>query len=163
MEADKRLEEICESLDNLTIDSLQLMEEKILLNVQLENLLRQGHIDLAKARYIRGKESIGMLQIPSEDKEAKSIFNLETTFDESQGESIPHFDISLKTKSKEDDKEAQDPIKWFGLLVPQSLKSAQKHFQEAIYLTVKLANLQSQMAEISKQSESLRSLKKLAS
>ncbi|KAK7884267.1 hypothetical protein WMY93_027390 [Mugilogobius chulae] len=37
----------------------------------------------------------------------------------------------------------QDPIKWFGILVPQSLKQAQSSFKQVIELSIDIANLQS--------------------
>lgn len=160
---DKSLDEVCEALDNLSIQNLELIEEKVLLSIQLENLLRQGHIDLAKARYIRGKESVGMLQVPSEDNEIRSLFDLETSYSKDEPEKmkdIPNFDISLRKSNKEEEA-PQDPIKWFGVLVPQSLKSAQKHFQDALYLTVKIANIQAQLTEVTSQSASLKLLKKI--
>ncbi|XP_031788846.1 coiled-coil domain-containing protein 115-like, partial [Nasonia vitripennis] len=75
---------------------------------------------------------------------------------------IPNFDISLKKSNKEEET-PQDPIKWFGvMLVPQSLKTAQKHFQGALYLAVKIANVQAQLTKVTSQSESLKLLKKVA-
>lgn len=113
------------------------MEEKIETSVQLEMIMREGYLDLAKARYIRGKESIGVLQIPSEDSETKSLFDLETAIDD---EGKATFDLATKK-----DGEVQNPLKWFGVLVPQNLKCAQKRFQESLLCSVKLANLQSEI------------------
>ncbi|XP_074537974.1 coiled-coil domain-containing protein 115 [Halichoeres trimaculatus] len=36
----------------------------------------------------------------------------------------------------------QDPLKWFGILVPQSLKQAQSSFKQVIELSAEIANLQ---------------------
>nr|XP_057939894.1 coiled-coil domain-containing protein 115-like [Doryrhamphus excisus] len=36
----------------------------------------------------------------------------------------------------------QNPLKWFGILVPQSLKQAQSSFNQVIELTAEIANLQ---------------------
>lgn len=153
------------ALDDLTIKNLELIEEKVSTSVQLEKLLREGHIDLAKARYIRGKETIGMLQIPSEENDIQALFDLETSYVQSDKKEdateIPCFDISLK-KSNGEVEEPQDPIKWFGLLVPQSLKSAQKHFQDALYLTAKLANIQAELTRVTSETDSLKLLKKVA-
>jgi hypothetical protein len=154
------LDEICEALDDLTIEHLELMEEKVLVTVELEKILREGHLELAKARYIRGKESIGLLQIPSEENEIKSLFNLETVYiksDKDDSIEIPNFDISLKKVDK-DQKELQNPINWFGVLVPQNLKFAQKHFQDALYLSVKLANIQAQLTKTLNETNAYKSL-----
>lgn len=149
------MEEICESLDKLTVKNLELMEEKILANIQMETVLREGHIELAKARYIRGKENIGSLQIPTEDEEITSLFQLETT--ESKENNVPFFDISLK---KSTENEIPNPIKRFGVLVPQSLRNAQKRFQEALYLSAKVANVSSQLCGIQNELQILLSEKK---
>lgn len=44
-----------------------------------------------------------------------------------------------------------DPLRQFGLLVPESLKTAQKEFMKALSLTVELANIQLEMKDIMKQ------------
>lgn len=46
-------------------------------------------------------------------------------------------------KSKTDHTEHQDPLKWFGILVPQSLKQAQSSFKQVIELAAEIAALQS--------------------
>ena len=96
----------------------------------------------------------------------KSLFNLETSLVESNDKnetSSPYFDISLKKldPSNKDDNvdQIQNPIKWFGVLVPQSLKSAQKHFQEAVYLSVELANIQAQLQSSINKIKSLKPLR----
>ncbi|XP_031776884.1 coiled-coil domain-containing protein 115 [Nasonia vitripennis] len=93
-----------------------------------------------------------------------SLFDLETSYSKGEQEKIkdiPNLDISLKKSNKEEET-PQDPIKWFGVLVPQSLKTAQKHFQDALYLAVKIANVQAQLTKVTSQSESLKLLKKVA-
>ncbi|XP_033229854.1 coiled-coil domain-containing protein 115-like [Belonocnema kinseyi] len=151
------LDEICESLDNLYLKNLELMEEKIQANIQMEIVLREGHIELAKARYIRGKESMGRLQLPTKDEEVFSLFDLETTISEEK--EIPHFDISLK-KSNDNDQDIQDPIKRFGVLVPQNLRNAQKKFQESLYHATKVANVSAELFGTQNELESLMNVKK---
>lgn len=48
---------------------------------------------------------------------------------------------SSDTKSEHNPQ--QDPLKWFGILVPQSLKQAQSSFKQAIELSAEIAALQS--------------------
>ena len=123
----------------------------------MENLLREGHIELAKARYIRGKESMGRLQLPTKDEEIASLFDLETTI--SENNQVPHFDISLK-KSNDSDQDIPDPIKRFGVLVPQNLRNAQKRFQESLYLATKAANVSAELFDTQNQLQSLFNEKK---
>ncbi|XP_029912684.1 vacuolar ATPase assembly protein VMA22 [Myripristis murdjan] len=44
---------------------------------------------------------------------------------------------------KRDQNPQQDPLKWFGILVPQTLKQAQSSFKQVIELSAEIASLQS--------------------
>lgn len=148
------MKDVCEKLDDLVLRSLELMEEKVVVTIQLEDQLREGHIELAKTRYIRGKENVGILRVPQETS-INSLFNLTTTLNTTKLSTteIPHFDISMKNKDNNADNEIQDPIRWFGLLVPQSLKTAQKRFQDSLYLTTRIANINAELESIPKEIE----------
>ncbi|XP_062522488.1 coiled-coil domain-containing protein 115-like [Corticium candelabrum] len=54
--------------------------------------------------------------------------------------------VSAKKEAKKEEKVARatysDPLKWFGVLVPLSLRSAKKSFSEGVEMIVELANLQ---------------------
>ncbi|XP_034174858.2 vacuolar ATPase assembly protein VMA22 [Osmia lignaria lignaria] len=152
------IDDICKAIDENLLRNLELMEEKVKTNVQMENILRDGYIELAKAKYIRGKESISILQVPADDEKVATLFELETKLTEETGKIIPNFDISLKKADKEGD-DIQDPIKWFGVLVPQSLRIAQKRFQESLYLAVRAANLQAEITSVLDKLQSLYFLK----
>ncbi|XP_076175349.1 vacuolar ATPase assembly protein VMA22 [Ptiloglossa arizonensis] len=152
------VDDICKAIDENLLRNLELMEEKININIQLENILRDGHIELAKAKYIRGKESISVLQIPDDDEKVATLFELETKITEETGKIIPNFDLSLKKLEKDGDK-IQDPIKWFGVLVPQSLRIAQKRFQESLYLAIRAANIQAEITSVLEKLKSLYFLK----
>ncbi|XP_053151844.1 coiled-coil domain-containing protein 115 isoform X2 [Hemicordylus capensis] len=49
----------------------------------------------------------------------------------------------------------QDPLTWFGILVPQSLRQAQKSFQEGIHLAAEIASLQSDLETTRRQYHTL--------
>ncbi|XP_060750658.1 coiled-coil domain-containing protein 115 [Tachysurus vachellii] len=49
----------------------------------------------------------------------------------------------LNTKSGKSQGQHQDPLKWFGILVPQNLKQAQAAFREVITLAAEISTLQS--------------------
>ncbi|XP_030625758.1 vacuolar ATPase assembly protein VMA22 [Chanos chanos] len=46
------------------------------------------------------------------------------------------------TKAEPSEPQHQDPLKWFGILVPQNLKQAQGAFKEVITLSAEIATLQ---------------------
>lgn len=139
----KELEHINEDLDKLLLRCLHLTEEKIVYTVQLENFMKDGLIEIAKSRYIQGRETVGISNVPN-DKSSETLFQLETSYDEKEPGSNPlaKFDIQLKNK---EDIGTCNPLKWFGVLVPQSLKTAQHKFQESIYLSVKIANITAEL------------------
>ncbi|KAJ6655306.1 hypothetical protein lerEdw1_005498 [Lerista edwardsae] len=49
----------------------------------------------------------------------------------------------------------QDPLTWFGILVPQSLRQAQKSFQKGIQLAAEIASLQSDIEATRRQYRTL--------
>ncbi|XP_017881702.1 coiled-coil domain-containing protein 115-like [Ceratina calcarata] len=152
------IDDICKAIDENLLRNLELLEEKIIVNVQMEKILRDGYIELAKAKYIRGKENISVLQIPADDEKVVTLFELETKLTEETGKIVPNFDISLKNM-EESGNEIQDPIKWFGVLVPQSLRTAQKRFQESLYVAVRAANIQAEITSVVDKLQSLYFLK----
>uniref|UniRef100_A0A3Q3WGE9 Vacuolar ATPase assembly protein VMA22 n=1 Tax=Mola mola TaxID=94237 RepID=A0A3Q3WGE9_MOLML len=58
---------------------------------------------------------------------------------EETSESAPE----VKPQRKSDQIPQQEPLKWFGILVPQSLKQAQSSFKQVIELSAEIAALQS--------------------
>lgn len=154
----KNIDDICNAIDKLVLRNLELMEEKVSTNIQMELLLRSGHIELAKAKYICGKESISILQIPVHTENIKSLFELESKFKEESEDTVPFFDISLREES-EFGEDIKNPAKWFGVLVPQNLRTAQKRFQESVYLATKIANIQCELDSISNKLKALYLLK----
>lgn len=152
-----------EEIDELLVRNLELMQEKIRKSIEMENLLKNGYIELAKARYIRGKESIGILQVPNDEDTVKSLFDLrtemkKTTDGDDDGDAAPNFDVSLKKSNVEEDGPS-DPLKWFGVLVPQNLKNSQKRFQESVYLAASIANTQAELDSVRSRLETLRTQK----
>lgn len=154
---DEKIENINEKLDELVIRNFELMEEQMVANLQLEQSLRNGKLELAKTRMLRGKENIGMIQVPIYKDDISPLFNLETSPPEENSSAFPQFSISLKSQSS--DENNSDPLKWFGILVPQSLKSAQKYFQDATYNAVKIANLKAEHSSLMNEIKTLDSVK----
>lgn len=141
------MDTLSEKIDELLLRKLELMQEKVHGNVQMETLLKDGHIELAKAKYIRGKENISILQVPNNEDTVTALFDLETNVTNNNDDPVVCFDISLKKSNNETD-EPKDPVKWFGVLVPQNLRKSQKRFQESIYLAVKIANVQAELTSV---------------
>lgn len=143
----KSIDAVSEEIDELLLHKLDLMEEKVRANILMETSLKDGYIELAKAKYIRGKESISILQIPNNEDTVVSLFDLETKVTEENGDTTACFDISLKESNDQVDK-LTDPIKWYGVLVPQNLRNSQKSFQQSVYLATKVANIQVELISV---------------
>ena len=68
----------------------------------------------------------------------------------------------LKTEGENelDAKKLFDPIKWFGVLVPGSLKQSQAEFRKSVDLAVNVGNLQTKLESLRKNYRTLLQLKK---
>ena len=82
-----------------------------------------------------------------------------------RGQSSNTKEEETKTASNDNQKVVKkDPLKWFGFLVPNSMRQSQRHFSKAIELSVEAANVQSEIrAVLARQQVLLRQLKKLES
>ena len=68
-------------------------------------------------------------------------------------------DLNPKKCDKNGFVSAADPIKWFGYLVPQNLRQAQKGFHTALEFVIQSANIQAELEATCKKFENLLKLK----
>lgn len=166
------LKDICQELDILSLRILRLMNDFIQCKLNIEKAVKNGNMDLAKARYIMGNRNVSALQLPTEESsEVSALVTVTTTKDESSNLNNVTFHLNrsspqekqkspktnVKQRSNKDHEESdeeseplikeskslvQDPIKWFGVLVPQNLRQGQVWFQKAIEFAVQSANIQ---------------------
>lgn len=196
------MDDICSELDQLTLeffDNLELLQEK---RERLNSAIRDGHLNLSKARYSMGNKSVGALQYnhkmdfalyhvedgwPKEQSESMTcMFKLQKSLpgkgvepsksivdDSDQDKNVlrrrnsrrpdglrensdeisgfEELNLSKEEKLPLDGSSngcIQDPIKWFGILVPGCLKTGQKNFQSAIELSCEVVNLEAKLSEI---------------
>ncbi|KAL3860997.1 hypothetical protein ACJMK2_007090 [Sinanodonta woodiana] len=68
----------------------------------------------------------------------------------------------MESSSKEMTKslKSKDPLHWFGVLVPQTLRQSQRQFQDAVELTVTIANLRTKLLSLRKDYVGLKREKK---
>lgn len=143
MKANEEIDKICTTLDKLTLDTLTLMEEHIQLKINLENSMNDGILNLAKSRYILGQNSVSSLQLPtvdSQEVDATAVIHAEE--DEKLGYRTHSIEIARKS---ENNSQIQDPLKWFGVLVPQSLHTAQNRFRQVLNWITQIGNVQSRL------------------
>lgn len=188
--------EVCRELDDLMIHALDLMEEQIKCKLKLQETMKSSCLNLAKARYIMGHNSISSLQLPTEESaeiaaqrtvassvETKKnfeymVFELHTInpakissgaqeeensirrkVSKGGSESTGKEDLNHKKSEENGIVVAADPIKWFGYLVPQNLRQAQKGFHATLELVVQSANIQSELEATHKRCDKLLKLK----
>lgn len=121
------LAEVCEALDELTLKQVDLLDEQLVLVSKLSSLMTCGFIDMAKSRYISGERTVSATQIPGEDSTIEAVTTVDRDF------------MDKLTLSR--NKDASDPIRWFGVLVPSSLKQSQQAFRNVLDVAVDIVNI----------------------
>ena len=185
--------EINEELDELAFEFLLLNQNLIDTKLMLEQLMKEGYMGLAQSRCTMGRSSISCLQLPNEEwepfdanlkvkrseclrQEINVKFNyLSLDYDADPNVVVENLDSQLVNRKKsKTEKETtttktssvgkKDPLKWFGVLLPNTLKQSQKNFTRAIELTVEASNIQNEVgAVMARRQFLLRHLKKLKS
>ena len=182
--------EINEELDELALEYLLLNQNLIDTKLMLEQLMKEGYMGLAQSRYTMGRSSsISCLQLPNEEwepfdanlkvkrseclrQEINVKFNYLSLDYDAEPNVVENLDSQLVNRKKsKTEKEItktsvgkKDPLKWFGVLLPNTLKQSQKNFTRAIELTVEASNIQNEVgAVMARRQFLLRHLKKLKS
>lgn len=142
-------------MDKLTIEMLELVEKDVSNKIYLEKQINNGHLLIAKARYIQGQMSVSSAQLPTEDStEFKALSTVER---EKEGEDNKW--VLEKKHAVNKDEGYIDPTRWFGVLVPQSLQMARDKFRNCLFLIVENANIQNKLQTTIKQLVHLRAMK----
>ncbi|KAL0275934.1 UNVERIFIED_CONTAM: hypothetical protein PYX00_003644 [Menopon gallinae] len=214
---------ICAELDELTVKILCVCEKHVNYKLEVERLMNNGFINIAKSRYIMGTKCVSTLQFPSDNSRPMApILVVNRTLNGDYWEYKPkrnkqtiiHSEESiLKQKIKYDavrpdvykslleenaksirkrndfylvedrgykdlNDELQDnlstdssdisdfevtytdPIRMFGILVPLSLRVAQKNFQDVLDVITMCATTQSEIESLLKRYYHLKKVKK---
>lgn len=138
----------------------------------LHEAIQEGWLNIARARYALGQTRVGQLQWKEESLEPQVLLSWEADKDgESPSEIQTTSILSLlptptKEKCKEDKKmkeneespsqgrenrdksRSNDPLRWFGLFSPPSLKVAQSNFQNSLPLLVDVANKRVKLVQL---------------
>ncbi|XP_049870860.1 coiled-coil domain-containing protein 115 [Pectinophora gossypiella] len=130
---------VCELLDKLTLKQLHLIEDKIRCEMNIETNINNGSFQLAKSRYIMGHSAITATKLPMENSPE---FSASTVCETTEEDGV----MQLKAVKSETE-DTVNPVRWFGVLVPQNLHAAQGIFQNAINYVVECVNIQLQLNE----------------
>ncbi|XDA72439.1 hypothetical protein R6Z07F_002720 [Ovis aries] len=140
-------------------DLEQLEAKRQALNARVE----EGWLSLSKARYAMGAKSVGPLQYAShmepqvrvctgEAQDGLQKFwmvraGTQTPEEVGSREAALRRRKGLPRTPEPDSSPApQNPLKWFGILVPHSLRQAQASFREGLQLAADMASLQSRIS-----------------
>ncbi|XP_062367928.1 LOW QUALITY PROTEIN: coiled-coil domain-containing protein 115 [Cinclus cinclus] len=152
------------SLDAAALEVMEALELLQQRREQLEQHLRQGWLSLAQARYSLGCHRVSSLQYGATMVPRVRVCHRQDP------EGRPHFEEVPGTGGDPQDPDPQqgggeglrqrrgapekegtptrpppDPLGWFGVLVPPSLRQAQGSFQKGVTLAVEVAELQATM------------------
>uniref|UniRef100_A0A8C3W7V6 Vacuolar ATPase assembly protein VMA22 n=1 Tax=Catagonus wagneri TaxID=51154 RepID=A0A8C3W7V6_9CETA len=146
-------------LDSLLLQLLGDLEELETKRAALNARVEEGWLSLSKARYAMGAKSVGPLQYASRMEPQVCVLTSEAQdglqklwvvragaqTPEEVGPREPALRRRKgpnKTTEPEPSPAPQDPLKWFGILVPHSLRQAQASFWEGLQLAADMASLQ---------------------
>ncbi|CAG9802128.1 unnamed protein product [Chironomus riparius] len=143
MELFTNINQVKSLLDKVILQTLELVEEDLTLKISIEKLSNEGALNLAKTRYTQGSNSVSTTQLPSEDEEKE--FKALRTVERNENDIAVQF--TLESHEIDKDNDYIDPMLWFGILTPQTLKTAREKYQKAIELSVESANVRQRIAK----------------
>lgn len=118
---------------DLYFELLNLIDELLGFRNRLDNLLKSAFFELSTTKYQIGAENVTRLQY---DNRMKSEWKVE------------HLKDGQVTTTRKSTGDTPDPVEWFGILAPQSLRNAQGKFITAVDVLVEIAKLISQIKKV---------------
>lgn len=132
---ERTLVQVDDELDEICLQMVQLMDDYCSSIGRLEHCLRDGCVHLAKSRYVMGNRSVSYLQLPT-----SGPYIARTT--------VAHDEKNNAIISLAQNKDGDDPIKRFGVLVPSSLRIAQDGFCKCLESAVEATTIKTEMEKI---------------
>lgn len=128
------VEKLNEKLDTYAVEMIECYQDLLAERVLLEKFLKDGFLNMSKARSIMGCASLSRLQIPENTMTAQVRVN--EYADESKDDvKANRFDLIRETGM---------PM-WIGPFSPLSLKNSQKDFSRTLDIIVSLAEKQNRL------------------
>lgn len=121
--------------------------------LNIETSIHNGSLHLAKSRYIMGQTSVSAAKLPVE---GSAEFRASTVCEALEEDGVKQ----LKVVENNTDN-TSNPLRWFGVLVPQNLHRARNIFQSTINFVVECVNVQLQILDNMKNIETLNEYKKI--
>ncbi|KAJ1077067.1 hypothetical protein K5549_020848, partial [Capra hircus] len=137
-------------LDFLLLQLLKDLEQLEAKRQALNAWVEEGWLSFSKARYAMGAKSVGPLQYASHMEPQVRVCTGEAQ------DGLQKFWMVRaalrrrkglpRTPEPDSSPAPQNPLKWFGILVPHSLRQAQASFREGLQLAADMASLQSRIS-----------------
>ncbi|KAK6177456.1 hypothetical protein SNE40_015552 [Patella caerulea] len=180
------LKEVSLKLDETLIEFFTAVKQLYQEQAVLEQYMKDGYLNLSRARYNMGLKAVGALQFnqnamtaltkvdvngteknsskpfeitssqiqkPSKNDEDGGLRKRNTGTDKS--EKIENIGILKNDDSDIKEETVIDPLKWFGVLVPQNLRKSQSSFKQAVESVVTIANLKHSIINLQTEYRSL--------
>ncbi|XP_071205553.1 coiled-coil domain-containing protein 115 [Salvelinus alpinus] len=134
------------SMGNKQVSALQYGSEMEPLVRVHTRTLESGEAEFqTKRRTLKSPEERQVEDIGPKDKEGvrRRVKTQEVPEIDQSDNNDPWTETEPAPSSKPEPNPQQDPLKWFGILVPQTLKQAQASFKQVVELSAEMAALQS--------------------
>eukprot|EP00210_Caulerpa_lentillifera_P002981 g2846.t1 len=113
-------------------------EQYLILMDRISEQMKKGYFELAQAKYSMGTTSLSSCNYNSEMVATQRLMYVTGIDDEDSAWQLASSPLVDDQKTK--DLASTDPLHWFGVLVPPSLRHSQKSFKSVIPLIVEIAN-----------------------
>lgn len=142
------------------VDDNSSTKNKFLLNPQVfvedkidgSSQREQTSIDNSNLSGLRKRNVCQQSEQTEKDTDENKIVEIETLGQRANTEEVNvHGQEADKKKEKNGKTSLQDPLKWFGVLVPQSLRQSQINFKQSVNTVVQIANIQENLLQLKKQ------------
>lgn len=106
---------------------------------------------------MQGQNAVSTSQLPAESEDAREFKPLTTIVTKRNKEDTIEFELEKREVDK--DTGHADPLNWFGILVPQALRTARDRYAKSIELVIESANVEQRLKKNYSLLGKLRSIK----
>ncbi|KAI3657157.1 hypothetical protein MP638_002349 [Amoeboaphelidium occidentale] len=124
------------------VECVDALEKYLEMQKELSEQMKSAFWNLSRAQHTMGHSRVSTLQVPAIDEmKAQTLLEISST----DWWIVQRTEEEIEQDEDDEEKEAHtftDPLKWFGVLVPQTLKESQKDFKAALETIVQAAKEQ---------------------
>ncbi|KAH8407133.1 hypothetical protein KR222_007951 [Zaprionus bogoriensis] len=129
-------------LDALYLDMFHLIEAHTQCRINIERTSSNGAILLARTKFQQGGQSLSTAQIPTENSAEFNALCRVVSADDRVA------DVSIERHAVDKDEGYVEPLHWFSVLPPMSLRNAVEQFKKSIELVAESTNLQRELNRV---------------